>query len=66
MPIAGQHPKKIRKADIELNSGPSAVNSLNLAVVNTQSAVQKAAVIHFVIDELQLDCLTLTETWIKL
>ena len=51
--------------DIELNPGPSAVNSLNFAVVNARSAVQKAAVIHSVIEELQLDCLALTETWIK-
>jgi hypothetical protein len=51
--------------DVELNPGPSVVHSLNFAVVNTQSAVRKAAVIHNVIYELQLDCLALTETWIK-
>jgi hypothetical protein len=54
----------IVSGDVELNPGPSMVHLLNFAVVNTQSAVQKAAVIHNMIDELQ--CLALTETWIKL
>jgi hypothetical protein len=47
------------------NLGQSAVSSLNFALVNTQWAVQKAAVIHSVIDELKLDCLALMETLIK-
>jgi len=38
---------------------------LKFARVNTQSAVLKTAIVHNLIDELQLDCLAMTETWIK-
>jgi len=45
--------------DIELNSGPATVHSLN-----TQSAVLQTAIVHNLIDELELDGLALTKTWI--
>jgi hypothetical protein len=52
-------------SDVELNPGPSTVESLRFACVSTQSAVQKTAIVHNIINELELDCLAMTETWIK-
>ena len=49
--------------DIEVNPGP--VNALNFEYINAWSAVGKTAIIHSVIDELRLDCLAITETWIR-
>jgi len=57
----------ILSGDIESNPGPptTTVHSVNFAFVNTHSVVQKTAIVHSLINELKLDCLALTETWIK-
>jgi len=51
--------------DVEANPGPSISHQLNFGYINAQSVVQKTAVVHSLIDELKLDCLAITETWIK-
>lgn len=43
-------------------TGPSKVQSLKFGLLNINSARNKAAIIHDVIDENSLDCLVLTET----
>jgi hypothetical protein len=55
---------------VEANPGPAAsvaapTNALQLGVLNTHSAVHKAAVIHDVISSHHLDVMALTETWMK-
>jgi hypothetical protein len=62
--------------DVELNPGPVINHSLKFAVVNTHTSstknivvqktvVQKTAIVHSLINELALDCTSLTESWIK-
>ena len=59
---------------IEQNPGPAAANTagniasvtaLRLGVLNARSAVNKAALIHDIIDSQRIDVLVLTETWMS-
>jgi len=53
---------------IEANPGPlvnNTCNGLSFGLINCRSAVAKTALIHSAVDELKLDLLAITETWIK-
>ena len=59
---------------IEANPGPPAnsnnnnnniCNGLSIGLLNCRSAVSKTALLHNAVDELKLDVLAVTETWIK-
>ena len=53
---------------IEANPGPpvnKTCNGLSFGLINCRSAVAKTALIHSAVDELKLDLLAITETWIK-
>jgi hypothetical protein len=54
------------KSGIESNPGPVSHRNLqlNLGLTNAQSIVNKAALVHDVITENQLDLLAVTETWV--
>jgi len=55
--------------DVEINPGPvtpvNTVNELSFGCLNARSARNKAALIHDLINDSQLDILTLTETWFR-
>jgi len=50
-------------AGVESNPGPAAPGVLKLGALNAHSAVNKAPLIHDMIDERRLDLLVVTETW---
>ena len=52
-------------AGVESNPGPAAPGALKLGVLNARSAVNKAPLIHDMIDDRRLDLLVVTETWMK-
>src|SRR5206468_274945 len=50
---------------VEPNPGPIRSSPLKAGLLNVRSAVNKAAVIHDIIDSEGLDVLVLTETWFR-
>jgi len=58
-------PILLLSGDIETNPGPSSTCGFNIGYVNARSLVKKTAIVHSLIDELSLDCLAITESWIK-
>ena len=58
------------RAGVESNPGPAAsaqtpLKNIRLGLLNTRSAVHKAAVIHDIIRDNSLDVIVLTETWVR-
>jgi len=50
--------------DVEPNPGPCVTN-MNLGLINAHSVTKKIPLIHNLIDEYDLKCLAITETWLK-